>query len=113
MDRKNLIRGLNEPPSKPSQYTRDCGAIKSRFDEIKKKLNITILIKYSSKKVKENEQFHNNRGGFLMLECDTQSKLIQREIEKEQKDVINIKYIGNHALIINGVLCDRGVKELI
>ena len=55
MDRKNLICGITEPPSKPSQYARDCGAIKSRFDEIKKKLNITILIKYSSKKVKEKE----------------------------------------------------------
>ena len=66
-----------------------------------------------SKKVKENEQFHNNRGGFLMLECDMQSKLIRREMEKEQKDVINIKYIGNHALIVDGVPCDRGVEESI
>jgi len=52
MDRKNLICGITELPLKPSQYAQDCRAIKSRFDEIKKKLNITIEIKYSSKKVK-------------------------------------------------------------
>jgi len=27
--------------------------------------------------------------------------------------MINIKYIGNHALLVNCVPCDRGVKELI
>ena len=113
MDRKNLIRGITAPPWKPSQCAQDCGAIKSRFDEIKKKLDITIVVKYSSKKVKEKEQFHNNRGGFLMLECDTQSKLIRRDMEKEQEDVVNIKHIGNHALLVDNIPCDRGVKELI
>ena len=34
-------------------------------------------------------------------------------MEKEQEDMINIKYIRNHTLLINSVPCDRGVKELI
>ena len=64
IDRKNLICGITTLPQKLSQYARDCRAIKSRFDKIKKKLNITILVKYLSKEVKEKEQFHDNRGGF-------------------------------------------------
>ena len=32
---------------------------------------------------------------------------------KEQDDVHNIKYVGNHALIVENVPCDRGVKEVV
>jgi len=34
-------------------------------------------------------------------------------MEKEQEDVVNIKHIRNHALIVNNVPCDRGMKKLI
>jgi len=67
MDRKNLMRGITSPTWKSSQNAHDCGAIKSRFDEIKKKLDITIIVKYSSTEVKGKEQFHDDRGGVLML----------------------------------------------
>ena len=67
MDRKNLMRGTTSLPWKPSQHAQDCGTIKSRFDEIKKKLDITIVVKYSSTEVKGKEKFQDNRGGFLML----------------------------------------------
>jgi len=44
MDRKSLIKEITAPPLKPSQYTRDCGAIRSRYDKIKKTLSIKIEI---------------------------------------------------------------------
>jgi len=40
---------------KSSQYAKDCGAIKSRFDEIQEKLEILIIVKYSSKEIKSLE----------------------------------------------------------
>ena len=76
-------------------------------------LDIIIEMKYSSKEIKENEQFKDNRGGYLMLECDTQSKLIRRSIESEQNLVQKVKYVGNHILFVEGVPCNRGIKEMI
>jgi len=77
IDRRNLIWAMTAVPTKLSQYVQDCRAIKSRFDKIKKKLDIDIIVKYSSKEIKEKEEFKDNRGKFLILECDTQSKLIR------------------------------------
>ena len=67
---------------KASQYANDCGAIRSRVDEIRNQLEISILIQYSSKEVKYLEEFKDNRGGHLMRECDTQSKLIRLRMEE-------------------------------
>ena len=83
MDNKNLIKHVKEEKIKPSQHTQDCSAIKSRFDEIKKEVSIEILIEYSSKETKKKEHFEHNRGGFLMFECDTQSKLHRKSMEIE------------------------------
>ena len=74
MDRKQLIRAMTTEPTKPNQYVQDCRAIKSRFGEIKRLLNIDIVIKYSSKNIKKCETFEDNRGGFSMNKSDTQSK---------------------------------------
>ena len=57
--------------------------------------------------------FEQNRGGFLMHECNVQSKLLQKSIEKVNEEIMNLKYIGNHALVIDEVPCDRSTKELI
>ena len=76
MDRMNLIRAMTAVPIKPSQYAQDYRAIKSRFNKIKKKLVIDITVKYLLREIKEKEEFKDNRERFLILECNTQSKLI-------------------------------------
>ena len=60
MDRKKLIKETLTPPIKPSQHTRDCGAIRSRHNKIKKCLNIEIIIKYLLKNVKPTNMFEIN-----------------------------------------------------
>ena len=55
----------------------------------------------------------DNRGGSLILECNTQSKLIRKRMETEQEDNKYITCLGNYALTINDVLRDRRVKEMI
>ena len=71
MDRKSLIKDMTSEVNKASEFTKDCGVIRCRFEEIKEKLNIKIIVKYSSKETKCSEEFKDNRGGFLMSECDT------------------------------------------
>ena len=34
-------------------------------------------------------------------------------MEKVNKEIMNLKYIGNYALVVDEVLCDRSAKELI
>ena len=113
VDRKHLIKEMMMSNQKASDFVKDCGAIKCRIMEIKDRLNIKIEMKYSSKDIENSERFEDNRGGHLMLECDTQSKLIRRRMENEEEDNKYINYIGNHALLVDNVPCDRGVKELI
>jgi len=55
MDRRHLIKDMSFRGKKSSQYAKDCGAIKSRFDEIQEKLEISIIVKYSSKEIKSLE----------------------------------------------------------
>ena len=38
LDWKHLLREINTESTKPSQYAKDCRAIKSWYDEIKKNL---------------------------------------------------------------------------
>ena len=71
IDRKYLIKDATTPLLKPSLHTRDCRAIRSRCNEIKKALNIRIKIKYSSDKIKSADAFDQNRGRHLMRECNT------------------------------------------
>lgn len=92
---------------------KDCGEIKSQFDEITKMLDIAIEMKHSSKETKDNGQFMHNKGGCLMLECDMQSKLIQQSLEKEQNEENIIKYVGKYAVFVDGVPCDRSIKEIV
>ena len=113
LDRKHLLREVKMANEKASDFVKDCGAIKSRIKEIQSKLDILIQFKYASKEVKITEKFEDNRGGHLMLECDTQSKLTRRRMESEEEDKNYITYLGNHAITVNNSSCDRGVKELI
>ena len=113
MDRKSLIKDMTSEVNKASEFAKDCGAIRCRFEEIKEKLNVTIIVEYSSKETKCSEEFKDNRSGFLMSECDTQSKLIRKRMETVNKDNVDIKYLGNHAVSVNNVPCDRGIKEMI
>ena len=113
IDRKHLIKEMTMVNQKASDFVKDCGAIKCRIMEIKTKLNISIELQYALKEVKPSERFEDNQGGHLMLECDTQSKLICRRMEIEEEDNKYIRYIGNHAITVNDVPCNRGVKELI
>jgi len=48
-----------------------------------------------------------------MHECDAQSKLLWKSMEEVNKEIVNLKYIGNHALVVDEVPCDRSTKELI
>jgi len=34
-------------------------------------------------------------------------------MEKVNKEIVNLKYIRNHALVVDKVPCDRSIKELI
>ena len=113
MDRKRLIKDMISDVKKASEFTKDCGAIRCRFEEIKNKSDISIIVKYSSKKTKGSEEFKDNRGGFLMLECDEQSKLIRKRMETTNEENVNVKFLGNHAVSVNNVPCDRGIKEMI
>ena len=47
-----------------------------------------------------------------MTECDTQSKLIRKRMEKEQQDKNYITWVRNQSIVVNNTLCDGGVKEL-
>ena len=113
MDRKRLIKDMISDVKKASEFTKDCGAIRCRFEEIKNKSDNSIIVKYSSKKMKGSEEFKDNRGEFLMLECDEQSKLIRKRMEKTNEENVNVKFLGNHAVSVNNVPCDRGIKEMI
>ena len=113
IDRKSLIKDMTSIGKKASFFVKDCGAIRSRFIEIKEKLEISIEIKYSSKETKCLEEFKDNRGRFLMLECDTQSKLIRKRMEEVNDDNVYMTYLGNYVITVNDIPCDRGVKEMI
>ena len=75
-DRKDLIRYINNYSIKPIQYAQDCGAIKSRYNEIKKKLSIEIVLKYATDEIEANVLFERNRGGHLIYECNIKAKLL-------------------------------------
>ena len=113
MDRKHLIRYMLQGKIKPSQHTQDCSAIKSRYDQIKKELSIEIEIKHASNKIEEGAKYEQNKGGHLMKECDVNSKEIRRSLENETGDVSTVNCVGNNALIVNGVPCDRSIKETV
>jgi len=49
----------------------------------------------------------------LIHECDAQSKLLRKSIKEVNKEIMNLKYIGNHTLVVDEVPCDRSTKELI
>ena len=70
IDRKNFIRCVKGEKIKSNQYTQDCSAIKSRFNEIIKELNIEIEIRFSRSKIEKNMLFEKDRGAYLMVECD-------------------------------------------
>ena len=113
MDRRKLVKDMNSNCKKASIFSGDCGAIRSRFLQIKEKLEITIVVKFSNKETKILEQFKDNRGGFLIKECDVQSKLIRKRMENEEQDNNDITWVGNQSLVVNNTPCDRGIKELI
>ena len=71
------------------------------------------MIECSWKDVKKKEWFECDRGGFLMLEWDTQSNLHRKSMEIEQEDVCTVKNAGNNFLLVDNVPCDRGIKELV
>ena len=98
---------------KTSHYAQDCGTIISRFCEITKNLSAQILVEYSSAKTQKYEIFEDNRGGHLMLECDTKSKVIRTSLENELEIENEIEYAGNYAMRIKKCLCDRGIKEMM
>ena len=60
-DCKNFLRFTIAAPQKLSWHAQDYRAIKSQLDEVQKKLIINIEINYSSKEIKDNEQFEHNR----------------------------------------------------
>ena len=103
MDRKSLIKDMISEVKKASEFAKDYGAIRCRFEEIKNKLDITIIVKYSSKETKCSEEFKDNRGGFLMLECDEQLKLIRKRMETMNEENVNVKFLGNHTVSVNNV----------
>ena len=106
MDRRKLVKDMNSNCMKASVFAGDCGAIRSRFLQIKEKLDISIVIKYSSKETKISEQFKDNRGGFLMTEYDVQSKLIRKRIENEEQDNNDITWVGNQSIVVNNTPYD-------
>ena len=59
------------------------------------------------------ENFRDNRGGCLVLECDTQSKMLRIKLEEYEKDIDKVKCLENHSIIVDNVLRNRRIKEMI
>ena len=112
-DRKHLINYMLQEKIKPSQCAQDCGAIKSRCDQILKELSIEIELKYALDEVEEGVIYEKNKGGHLVKECDVNSKALRRSLESEQEATCTVNCVGNNALIVNDAPCDRNVKETV
>ena len=41
------------------------------------------------------------------------SKAIRRSLQNEQEGICDIQHVGKTTLIANGVLCNRGIKEIV
>ena len=70
-----------------------------------------ILVEYSSTKTQKNETFEDNRGGHLMLECDTRLKVIRRSLENKLEIAKEIEQAGNYAMCIKNTRVIEEVKK--
>ena len=57
--------------------------------------------------------FEKDRGRYLIIEHDDQSKLIQKLLENKKESVCLVSFSGENTFIIDIALCNRRIKESI
>ena len=75
---KKVVKDAEMIIEKESQYVREVSATVIGIRKEIKESEVKIKLEYSSAKVRNNEQFANRPGSFLMSECDKHSKIKQK-----------------------------------
>ena len=106
-DHKVILKKCQNRIDKESQYVNEAGAaiqgIRNKID----KSPITITLKYSNDKLRENRNFRQDPGPLLVQECDRKSR--ERHENLNENSGENIPYIAPTTPIINKMIIDKSV----
>ena len=97
IDNKIVLKNIIQTKIKPNWYVFNCGAICSRIEEIFRKLKVKLIVKYSGRKPKINEEYKYNRGAYLIKIYDKKLKETWKK-SHEFGLMCNIKYFQNYTI---------------